>query len=114
MRKVIALIAIYIATANMVISNSIISVPNNLKQHLNQLPVVIERGLEIRYYVLISSAKNIPTVITIENKSYDLYKSKTEAINAIKNATLKKDFSIVYVISEQAKETEYVVIDDEK
>lgn len=111
MKKLITLIAIFIAGINMVGSNSVIP---SIKQHLNQLPIVIERGVEIRYYVLVNSSEKMPITVTIENINYDLYKSKTEAINAIKNAVLKKDYSIVYVISEKAKETEYVVIDDEK
>ncbi|OFY82871.1 MAG: hypothetical protein A3F72_01935 [Bacteroidetes bacterium RIFCSPLOWO2_12_FULL_35_15] len=112
MKKIITLTAIFIVvTNNLVISNPKVSLPFNTEPHLKQLYFIVERGLEIRYYVLNSPSDVIPTVINIENINYDVYKTKTEAINAIQNASIKKDYCIVYVISEQAKETEYVVID---
>jgi hypothetical protein len=74
-----------------------------------------ERGLEIRYYVLDkkSSATGIPSEVIIDKVTYKLYKTREEAINAVTHANPKKDYTVVYVVSDKKKSTELVTIEGE-
>lgn len=71
-----------------------------------------ERGLEIRYYVFDKKNTPIPSEITIDKVKYPLYKSKEDAVQSVTASGLKKDYTIVYVVSDKSKTTEVIAIAD--
>lgn len=73
---------------------------------------IVERGLEIRYYVYNENAENLPSEIIVDETKYPLYISKEAAIESIRNASIKKDYTIVYVVSSETKNTEIISIID--
>ena len=74
----------------------------------------VERGLEIRYYVITKNTKDTkaPAEVVIDKVKYPLYKTKTEAIEAVKFSSIKNDYTIVYVVSDKKKDPEIVAIAD--
>lgn len=71
-----------------------------------------ERGLEIRYYVFTKKPATLPTEVVVDKVKYPLYKTKAEAIESIKFSGLKKDYTIVYVVSDKKKDSEIVALAD--
>ncbi|MES2836454.1 MAG: hypothetical protein V4667_02935 [Bacteroidota bacterium] len=71
-----------------------------------------ERGVEIRYYVFDTKPKTIPSEIVVDNVKYALYKTKEEAIETVKYSGVKKDYTVVYVVSNKVKSIEIIAIVD--
>ncbi len=83
-----------------------------LNQVIQNSQKIVERGLEIRYYVFNKKTGTIPSEITIDKVKYTLFKSKEEAIQSVKYSTPKKDYTIVYVVSEKIQSAEIIAITD--
>jgi len=83
----------------------------NSKQNLS-IDFITERGIEIRYYLVDPRNFKYTEYIEIEGHKHRLYKSKDDAVNSIRNSDLKKDYTIVYVLSTTKKETEIISIED--
>jgi hypothetical protein len=69
------------------------------------------RGLEIRYikpYLVSEGA----TKIIIEDKIYNIYKSKQDAIEAEEKSLVKYDYKIVYIISNTIEIPEVISLKD--
>lgn len=70
------------------------------------------RGLEIRYVVLEDKKILEKKEIIIEGVTYNLFKTREDAIETTKYSNLKKDYTIVYVISDKKRATEIISISD--
>jgi hypothetical protein len=71
----------------------------------------LDRGLEVRYIKMeVKEKQELPKEIKIGEITYPLYKSKEEAYQSVLNAGLKRDITIVYVISSVEKETEMLTL----
>jgi len=70
------------------------------------------RGLEIRYIVLEDKKISEKKEIIIEGVTYNLFKTREDAIETTKYSNLKKDYTIVYVITDKKSATEVVSISD--
>lgn len=68
------------------------------------------RGLEIRYIIIPEKKDKEKDEIIIDNVKYPLFKTKDSAIEYVTYAILKKDYTIVYVLTEKQKETEIIAI----
>ncbi|MCD6018588.1 MAG: hypothetical protein K0S53_1709 [Bacteroidetes bacterium] len=104
-------IAIFLISSSF-FCNSLIS--NNFETpefHYKNLANTI-RGLEIRYIVLEDEKEKEQSEIMVEGKKYTLYKSKEDAIREVTMEKSKRDYRIVYVISEKKKNTEIVELTD--
>lgn len=76
----------------------------------NQSLIQTERGLEIRYIILTDKIAKEKNEIIVEGVKYFLFKTKEAAIENIKYASPKKDYTIVYVLTEKKKNTEIIAI----
>lgn len=66
-----------------------------------------DRGLEVRYIKMeIREKQELPKEIKVGGINYPLYKTKEEAYNSVQNAGIKRDITVVYVVSAIEKETE--------
>lgn len=72
-----------------------------------------ERGLEIRYIILTDKIAKEKNEIVIDSVKYFLFKTKESAIESIKYSNQKKDYIIVYVLTEKKKNTEIIAIPSE-
>src|SRR5687767_8794649 len=70
---------------------------------------ILSRGIEIRY---ITVADKNQTEITIDHKTYKLFKTRDEAIQYVTNMSVKTDYVIVYVMNDVARTTEVLEIGD--
>lgn len=100
--------AILILFTLLFLTNNISSLNNNL----NCIEIKFERGIEIRYYVLKVGESSKIQSIKVDGIEYKLYKSKEDAVNSVKLAEFKKDYTIVYVLSSEKKENEIISIED--
>ncbi len=67
----------------------------------------MDRGVEIRYIKMkVEKNKEAPKEIILGGTSYPLFKTKEDAYNTVLNSSVKKDITIVYVISNEEKNTE--------
>ena len=85
-------------------------VTNNEKSS-SRFFVLINRAVEIRYIVIEKKDVSLKEEIIIEGKTYQLFKSKEDALISIGNAPIKKDYTVVYVISTAVKAVEIVELD---
>lgn len=75
--------------------------------YLESVKLSYGRGIEIRYTkVELKPGEALPREITIDDVKYPLYKTKEEAVTAVKNSAIRKDLTVVYVLSEVEKDTE--------
>jgi hypothetical protein len=72
---------------------------------------ILDRGLEIHYLKMeLKKGEEPPKTVTVAGLVYPLYKTKEEAYNNVLNAGLKKDITVVYVISSAEKATETITL----
>lgn len=65
------------------------------------------RGIEVRYVkVDLKPGESLPKEIIIDEIKYPLYPTKEEAVAAVKNSAIRKDLTVVYVVSKESKDTE--------
>lgn len=69
------------------------------------------RAIEIRYIkVELKADQEFPKEITVEEKTYPLFKTREEAINYVKTSAVRRDLTTVYVASEEIKKKEVLDI----
>lgn len=105
-RRTIFFIVSYLFCMNLLFSSSIPS-GHISACHFNFFS---ERGLEIRYIIIQGKTDQEKDEIIIDNIKYPLFKTKESAIETIKYANPKKDYTIVYVLTEIQKKTEIISI----
>ena len=71
------------------------------------------RGLEIRYIISLEKLDKEKDEIIIDGIKYLLFKTRESAIESVKYNSLKKDYTIVYVISDIKRNTEIISIPEE-
>lgn len=68
---------------------------------------MLDRAAEIRYTkVDLKKGEAFPKEIKINDVTYPLFKTKEEAVEHVKNMSLKSDVTVVYVASNDKKDTE--------
>jgi hypothetical protein len=67
------------------------------------------RGVEIRY---VEVTDRTQTEITVDDKTYKLFKTRNEAVEYATSLYPKRDYIVVYVMSDAPKTTEVVEIKD--
>jgi hypothetical protein len=73
----------------------------------------VERGLEIRYMIITDKNESEKKDITIDGVTYPLFKTKELAIETTKYANPKKDYTVVYVLTDKKKNTEIISISED-
>jgi hypothetical protein len=73
---------------------------------------LVGRGVEIRYHKMELNGKEAPKEIVIDEVTYPLFKTKKEAVDHVRAMAVKKDLTIVYVLSDEEKKTEFVTVED--
>ena len=68
------------------------------------------RGIELRYIKVDGYDEKKQKEIKVNDKVYPLFKTKELAYNYVKNMPLKKDLTVVYVVSSEEKELELIDI----
>lgn len=111
MKKLYALVIALTLISHITFSN--ISTKSYFNKFIDIFKTYVERGIEIRYYFHKNASVPPPQEIIVNEVKYPLYKSREIAIETIKNASIKKDYSIVYVISVEEKNTEIISIFNE-
>jgi hypothetical protein len=73
--------------------------------------IVRDRGLEIRYMKMeLKKGEELPKTVTVNGVVYPFYKTKEEAYNNTLNAGIRRDMTVVYVLSSTEKDTETVTL----
>lgn len=92
----------------------IISSPAIATSDLILTPVELlgDRGLEIRYIKMdVRDKKDLPKEIKIDGITFPLFESKEDAYNTTIKASIKRDITIVYVISAIEKDKEIISLE---
>lgn len=76
----------------------------------NHILFQTERGIEIRYIILKDQVAKEKNELSIDGIKYPLFKTKESAIESIKYANPKKDYTVVYVLTDKKKNTEIIAI----
>lgn len=110
-RRTVFFLISYLFCLNLLFS---INIPNShiSVSHFNFFSET-SRGLEIRYIVIQEKKDKEKVEIIIDSVKYPLFKTKELAIESVKYANLKKDYTIVYVLSETQKKTEIISIPED-
>jgi hypothetical protein len=88
------------------------SQPSEAAEKSTVIEMIAARGMEIRYTKLDPATKEIPREITIDEVTYPLFKTRKEAIEHVKGMTIKKDVTIVYVVSDEEKKSEFLTVEE--
>jgi hypothetical protein len=72
---------------------------------------LLDRGLEIHYMKMeLKKGEELPKTVTVKGVVYPFYKTKEEAYNSTLNAGIRKDITVVYVLSSTEKASETITL----